>query len=100
MLELAAALNRAGESVALNQRRIERVAKAYDSTDARVAVLPNMVLAAGGRGIPAAFEMAPLDPAGHRLDQTAAVADLAEAAEHAAVEPDDGIARIHEIDEM
>ena len=40
LLELAAALNHAGESVALNQARIERVAKAYDVADARVAVLP------------------------------------------------------------
>jgi hypothetical protein len=31
MLELAAALNRAGESVALNQARMERISNAYAS---------------------------------------------------------------------
>jgi uncharacterized membrane protein YjjP (DUF1212 family) len=98
MLELAAALNRAGESVALNQARMERVAKAYGVTDARVAVLPNMVLAAGGRGIPAAFEFARLDPAGSRLDQTAAIADLAGAAELGAVEPEAGLQRLRAIE--
>ena len=97
MLELAAALNRAGESVALNQARIERVAKAYDVADARVAVLPNMVLAAGGRGVPAALEFSHLDPTGHRLDQTAAIADLASQAERAAIDPDDGLRRLDEI---
>jgi uncharacterized membrane protein YjjP (DUF1212 family) len=97
MLELAAALNRVGESVALNQARMERIAAAYKVTDARVAVLPNMVLAAGGRGIPAAFEFARLDAAGSRLDQTAAIADLADAAERAAVEPEEGLRQLREI---
>ena len=97
MLELAAALNRAGESVALNQARMQRVAKAYDVTGARVAVLPNMVLAAGGRGVPAALEFSHLDPTGHRLDQTAAIADLASQAERAAIDPDDGLRRLDEI---
>jgi uncharacterized membrane protein YjjP (DUF1212 family) len=77
MLEPAAALNRAGESVALNQARMERISNAYGVTDARVAVMPNMVLAAGGRGIPAALEFSRAQPFGNRLDQTAAIADLA-----------------------
>ena len=81
MLELAAALNRAGESVALNQARMERIARAYDVTDARVAVLPNMVLAAGGRGAPTALDFARCDPSASRLDRTAAIAALARQAE-------------------
>ena len=100
ILELAAALNRSGESVALNQARMERVARAYDVTDARVAVLPNMVLAAGGRGVPAALEFSRLDPTGQRLDQTAAIASVARQAESAAIDPDDGMRRLDEIAAM
>jgi uncharacterized membrane protein YjjP (DUF1212 family) len=100
MLELAAALNRADESVALNQARMERISNAYGVTDARVAVMPNMVLAAGGRGIPAALEFSREQPFGNRLDQTAAIADLARDAEHAAIDPDDGRHRLDEIDSM
>ena len=77
MLELAAALNRAGEPVALNQASMERVAAAYGVADARVAVLPDVVLAAGGRGTPTALDFAHFDSTGHRLDRTAAIAALA-----------------------
>ena len=71
MLELAGALNDAGEPVALNQARMERIAAAYDITHARVAVLPNMVLAAGGRGAPTALELTHLRLSTNRLDITA-----------------------------
>ena len=87
VVELAAALNLVGEAVAINQARIERIAAAYGVTDARVAVLPNLVLAAGGRGSPAAVEYQRARPLALRLDRTAALADLAEAAEHGRVTP-------------
>jgi hypothetical protein len=100
MLEPAAALNRAGESVALNLARMERISSAYGVSDARVAVMPNMVLAAGGRGIPAALEFSRERPFGNRLDHTAAIADMARDAEHASIDPDDGLRRLDEIDSM
>ena len=98
MLELAGALNDAGEPVALNQARMERIAAAYDVTHARVAVLPNMVLAAGGRGAPTALELTHLQPlSANRLDKTAAIDNLARAAEHGAIDPQDGLRRLDEI---
>ena len=100
MLELAAALNDAGEPVALNQARMERIAAAYDVTDARVAVLPNLVLAAGGRGSPTALELTHLQLSTNRLDKTAAIAALARDAERAAIDPDDGLRRLDEIAAM
>lgn len=100
ILELAAALNRVGEPVALNQARVERIAAAYGITDARVAVLPDMVLAAGGRGTPVTFEFAHLDPTGSRLDQAAGIADLAREAERGAVSPEEGLRRLEEIDAL
>jgi hypothetical protein len=59
--------------------------------------MPNMVLAAGGRGIPAALEFSRELRFGNRLDQTAAIADLARDAEHASIDPDDGLRRLDEI---
>jgi uncharacterized membrane protein YjjP (DUF1212 family) len=97
MLELAAAMNLAGEAVAMNQARTQRIAAAYHVRDARVAVLPNLVLGAGGRGQPTAFELARVQPLGLRLDRTAAVAELARAAERAEVEPVAGLHRLHAI---
>lgn len=88
MLELAGALNDAGEPVALNQKRMERVAAAYGVTHARVAVLPNMVLAAGGRGAPTALELTHLQLSANRLDKTAAIDNLAREAERAAIDPE------------
>ena len=100
MLELAAALNRAGEPVALNQASMERIARAYGVEEARVAVLPDMVIAAGGRGTPAALDFAHLDPYGHRLDRTAAIAALQREAEKGAVDPEDGLRRLDAIAAM
>src|SRR6188768_343336 len=100
MLELAGALNDAGEPVALNQARMERIAAAYDVPHARVAVLPNMVLAAGGRGSPTALELRHTRLLANRLDRTAAIDALASEAERAAIDPEDGLRRLDEIASM
>jgi uncharacterized membrane protein YjjP (DUF1212 family) len=97
MLELAAALNDAGEPVALNQARMQRIAAAYGSTDVRVAVLPNLVLAAGGRGAPTTFDLTHLQLSTNRLDRTAAIAAVARDAERVAIDPDEGLRRLDEI---
>jgi uncharacterized membrane protein YjjP (DUF1212 family) len=100
ILELAAALNLVGESVAINQARTERIAAAYGVSGARVAVLPNLVLASGGRGLPTVLEFARLDALHLRLDRTAAIADLADAAERGEVAPEAGLRRLDEIAAM
>ena len=74
-----------------------RIAAAYDVTNARVAVLPNMVLAAGGRGAPTALELTHLQLSANRLDKTAAIDLLARDAERGAVDPEDGLRRLDEI---
>ena len=101
MLELAGALNDAGEPVALNQARMERIAAAYDVTDARVAVLPNMVLAAGGRGAPTALDFdAPATRRPTASTGRPRSTALARDAERAAIDPEDGLRRLDEIAAM
>ena len=100
IVELAAALNEAGESVTLNQRRMDRIAAAYGVSDARIAVMPNMVLAAGGHGAASLARGAATQDPIQRLDRTGAIADLADAAEHASIDPDDGLRRLDEIAAM
>src|SRR5262249_60858937 len=91
--ELAAALNEAGESVTLNQRRMDRIAAAYGVSDARVAVMPNMVLAAGGRDAAVLARGAATQDPIQRLDRAGAIADLADAAERAGGGPGGGLRR-------
>jgi uncharacterized membrane protein YjjP (DUF1212 family) len=100
IVELSAALNEAGESVTLNQRRMDRIAAAYGVSDARIAVLPNMVLAAGGHNPTTLARGAVYADPIQRLDRTGAVADLADVAENAAIEPDEGLRRLDEIAAM
>jgi uncharacterized membrane protein YjjP (DUF1212 family) len=100
MLELAGALNDAGEPVALNQARMQRIADAYDVGHARVAVLPNLVLATGGRGDPTELDLSRLELSTNRHDRTAAIAGLAREAERAAIDPDAGLRRLDEIASM
>ena len=73
IVELSAALNEAGESVTLNQRRMDRIAAAYGVSDARIAVLPNMVLAAGGHNPTTLARGAVYADPIQRLDRTGAV---------------------------
>ena len=100
IVELAAALNEAGESVTLNQRRMDRIAAAYGVSDARIAVMPNMVLAAGGHGATTLAHGAATQDAITRLDRTGAIADLADSAEHAAVDAERRPAALDEIAAM
>ena len=94
IVELAAALDRSGEAVSLNQSRVERIAAAYGVSDARVAVMPNVVIA-GGRGTAPALERA--SPVALRLDQIGAISRLADQAERGAIEPGDGLRRLDHI---
>ena len=66
-------------------------------SDARVAVMPNVVLA-GGRGTAPVLERA--SPAALRLDQVGAVSRLADQAEHGAIEPADGLRRLDHIGDL
>jgi uncharacterized membrane protein YjjP (DUF1212 family) len=100
IVELAAALNEAGESVTLTQRRMSRIAAAYGLSDARIAVLPNIVLAAGDHGAATLAHGATTADPIQRLDRIGAIADLADAAERAAIAPADGLRRLDEIAAM
>jgi hypothetical protein len=89
-LELATVLNLVGESVPINQARTERLATVYGISDARVAVLPNLVLATGGRGRGTRITLGRWDPLFLRLDRTAAIAVLGEAAGRGRVDAVEG----------
>jgi uncharacterized membrane protein YjjP (DUF1212 family) len=97
VVELSVALSRAGEPVGRVQPRAARIAEAYGVPEARVVVLPNLALAAEGRGSPVELDTIGPSEADLRLDQMGAVERLARRAEYATVSPQDGLRTLQEI---
>jgi uncharacterized membrane protein YjjP (DUF1212 family) len=91
LVQLAEALTQAGEPEGLVQPRVARMAAAYRVPSARIAVLPKLTLAAAGPGEPVALDSTASAESDLRLDQMAAVARIANLADTASVDPDDGI---------
>jgi uncharacterized membrane protein YjjB (DUF3815 family) len=60
-------------------------------------VLPNLILAAGGRGAPTTLDLTHLQLSTNRLDKTAAIAALARDAERGAIDPGDGLRQLDRI---
>ncbi len=89
--ELAAALTRAGEPEGLVQPRAARIATVYGVPAVRLVVLPNLTLAAAGRGAPVELDSVPPSEADLRLDQMAAVAGVARRADGGDVQPEQGL---------
>ena len=93
---LAEALTRAGEPEGLVQPRADRIAALYGVPEARLVVLPNLTLAAAGRGEPVVLDSVAPSEADLRLDQMAAVARVAGLADRAAVAPEEGLRQLDE----
>ncbi len=94
VVELAQALTHAGAPEGLVQPRAARIAKVYDVPKARMVVLPNVTLAAAGRGAPVEIESTPPSEADLRLDQMAAVEQVARLADRGAVQPEEGLRQL------
>jgi uncharacterized membrane protein YjjP (DUF1212 family) len=91
VVALAEALTRAGTPEGLVQPRAARIAEVYGVPRARVVVLPNFTLAAQESGAPVALDSTAPTAASLRLDQMAAVENVARLADRGAVQPEDGL---------
>ena len=99
VIQLGAAMNAAGETVASVQERLARVTHAYDARSARISAFPTFLIVTMGRGEPASLELTSV-AAVPRLDQIAALDRLVREAERGAVRPADGLRRLDEIEAM
>lgn len=94
---LGAALSAIGETVDAVESRLALIARSYGIADARISVFPTFLLLTLGQGKAATIEPATRLSATPRLDQIAAVHQLAETAERGEIEPAAGLARLDEI---
>jgi uncharacterized membrane protein YjjP (DUF1212 family) len=81
------------------QERLTRIAAAYGMQSARITAFPTSLLVSLGGGEPTALELTtPVTAV--QLDQIAVLHRLADDAEHARVQPEDGLARLEQIREL
>ena len=100
VLGLGRALSRSGAAVSETQDRLLRVSAAAGAGDARIVVLPTVLMIAFGEARWTAIEsIRPTDGA-LRLDQISAVYDLVKDAELGRVAPSDGLERLDAISAM
>lgn len=97
VVQLGAAMNAAGESVATVQERLGRIASAYGADATRISAFPTYLMVSMGRGEPATLEITMSLGTAPRLDQIAALELLVREAEGGRVEPLEGIRRLEEI---
>lgn len=97
---LGSALSAIGETVDAVETRLATVARSYGMRDARFSAFPTFVLLTLGQGKAATIEPTTRLSATPRLDQIAAVHELASRAERGDVAPADGIARLESIRRM
>jgi uncharacterized membrane protein YjjP (DUF1212 family) len=97
---LGGALSAIGETVDAVEARLVVIARSYGMRDARFSAFPTFVLLTLGRGKAATIEPTTRLSATPRLDQIAAVHELAAEAERGAVTPTAGIERLDEIRAM
>lgn len=90
------AMSAAGESVSEIQSALATISRAY-GTDPHIAVLPNILLVKSGGSEPPEVGLASSVVNPLRLDQTAAVFELAGLAKRAEISPSDGLKRLDEI---
>ncbi len=100
VLELGRALSLAGAAVSETQERLTTIAAANGARDARIVVLPTALMVAFGPARWATIEAIPQLAGALRLDQVSALYELVKEAERGAVEPGDGLRRMHAIRAM
>ena len=97
---LGAALSSIGKTVDAVEMRLSAIARSYGMHDARVSAFPTFIVLTLGQGKAATIEPTTRLSATPRLDQIAAVHELAVRAERGEVAPTAGIARLEAIRRM
>ena len=97
---LGAALSAIGETVDSVETRLATIARSYGMRDARFSAFPTFVLLTLGQGKAATIEPTTRLSSTPRLDQIAAVHELATRAERGEVAPPEGIAQLDAIRRM
>jgi uncharacterized membrane protein YjjP (DUF1212 family) len=100
VLELGRALGLAGAAVGEIQERLTAVAAASGARDARIVVLPTVLLVAFGPGEWTTIEATPQLTDTLRLDQISALYALVEEAERGDIEPAEALRRLERIHGM
>jgi uncharacterized membrane protein YjjP (DUF1212 family) len=100
VVELGAAMSVAGEPVYLVQERLTRVAQAYGAVHATITAFPTYLMVTMGPGEPSSVAVTSPARDSLRLDQIAALEDLVERAERAAVDPPAGCLELGDIRAM
>ncbi|HEX4188521.1 MAG TPA: threonine/serine exporter family protein [Solirubrobacteraceae bacterium] len=100
VLELGRALSLSGAAVSETQERLTTVAATSGIPDARVVVLPTVLIIALGRADWATVESIPQFGGGLRLDQVSAVYELVQAAERGEIAAAEGLHHLQEIRDM
>ena len=97
---LGSALSAIGETVDAVETRLSVIARSYGMRDARFSAFPTFVLLTLGQGRAATIEPTTRLSATPRLDQIAAVHELAADAERGDVSPEAGMERLDAIRRM
>jgi len=97
VVQLGAALNSVGEPVYSVQERLTRVARAYGARGARISAFPTYMMVTMGRGEPATLELTSSLATTPRLDEIAALDQLAHDAERGEIDPGEGLQRLKDI---
>jgi uncharacterized membrane protein YjjP (DUF1212 family) len=100
LVRLGAAMSTSGRPVDVVQRRLSEIARAFGTEGVRVGAFPTFLVVAVGPGGPATLELTSPLAASPRLDQIAAVDQLADDAARGRVEPRSGLARLERIEAM
>jgi uncharacterized membrane protein YjjP (DUF1212 family) len=98
LLRVTAALNASGLTVDDVQRRVEQMARAYDSSNVRVSAFPTFVMIAMAGGEPTSLEVTPMSADSPRLDRVAALEELCAAVEHGNLPVGDAIEQLADIE--
>jgi uncharacterized membrane protein YjjP (DUF1212 family) len=95
--QLGIAMSAAGQPVSANSTSLTRIARAY-GVEVEVTIVPNLLLVKLGNRESSTIDLASGANQTLRLDQTAAVFDLAREAERAAISPAEGLKRLRDIE--
>ena len=96
MSELGVAMTAAGQPVSASSTSLTKIAMVY-GVEAQVSIVPNTLFVKLRGSDSSAFDLATGVDLSLRLDQTAAVFDLAKRAERAEISPFDGLRHLKEI---
>lgn len=99
LVQLGAALIRAGSAVDEVQTTLSSLADQFGLGEADIVVLPTAILVQPGKGAPARSQLVSFRRTWLRLDQISSLSDLTRSAERGEISPVEGLQRLSEIDQ-